>query len=366
MLINYSTIPTLNRWIAIREQMVVYRRHDTARRSTQMPFFDVRRSEDIDTTLWWVDLLLYVDVKLCRNELSHVVSVDVQVSMFASGSASLFVSADPVKSSIRTCRFWTPNLRLQMHRLRVCLVSRLFDWNSLEYLRAYFSSCGQYKKKQSNSERTKSLRSVPHREIVFHISESKRFTRRFQSWDSIFWNLVRTPISSWIKGRKDRDSILTVNRSTVVRGRVAVQDGEQRKDIGTTQQKDALGEVEKGRGYTDKDGTYWFDEVSVQGVDMTGGGEWHGVSSNQWTPKLFLIESTTPGLELKNSSGALDETDSDDEVSVEDFPTKSVETVFQKKSMSRLGKACWQRTTSLHEVKHEVNGVQELYQLVRL
>ena len=103
------------------------------------------------------------------------------------------------------------------------------------------------------------------------------------------------------KGRMDRDSIRTVNRSTVDRGRVAVQDGKQRKDIGTTQQKDALGEVEKGRGCTDKDGTYWFDEASAQGADMTGGGEWHGVSSNQWPPKLFLVESTTPGRELKNS-----------------------------------------------------------------
>ena len=123
MLINYSTIPTLNRWIAIREQMVVHRRHDTARRSKQMSFFDARRSEDVGTTSSWV-------------ELSHVVSVDVQVGMFASGSASLFVSADPVKSSIRTCRFWTPNLRLQMHRLRVCLVSRLF-W--LEFVRIFTS-----------------------------------------------------------------------------------------------------------------------------------------------------------------------------------------------------------------------------------
>ena len=136
----------------------------------------------------------------------------------------------------------------------------------------------------------------------------------------------------------------------------------------------------KGKGYTGKGGAYWFDGVSAQGVDVTGGEVWHAVSSNQWTPKLFLMESAPPGLELKNSFAALDERDSDDPiplVSVEDFPAISAETVFEKKCVPRVGKfkkktqtqqktARWQRATSLHEVKQEVNGVQELYPLLRV
>ena len=53
--------------------------------------------------------------------------------------------------------------------------------------------------------------------------------------------------------------------------------------------------------------SYWFDGVSAQGADVTGGGVWLGVSSNQWGTKLFLMESTLSGLELKNSFAALDE-----------------------------------------------------------
>ena len=113
---------------------------------------------------------------------------------------------------------------------------------------------------------------------------------------------------------------------------------------------------------------------------MTGGEVWPAVSSNQWTPKLFLMESAPPGLELKNSFAALDERDSDDPiplVSVEDFPSISAETVFEKKCVPRVGKlkkktqtqqkaARWPRATSLHEVKQVVNGVQELYPLLRV
>ena len=61
-----------------------------------------------------------------------------------------------------------------------------------------------------------------------------------------------------------------------------------------------LGKEEK-EGHTSKGGTYRFDGVSAQGADFHGGGAWHGVHSDQWTPELFLIESTPPGLELKNS-----------------------------------------------------------------
>ena len=38
---------------------------------------------------------------------------------------------------------------------------------------------------------------------------------------------------------------------------------------------------------------------------MTGGEVWPAMSSNQWTHKLFLMESAPPGLELKNSFAAL-------------------------------------------------------------
>ena len=93
-----------------------------------------------------------------------------------------------------------------------------------------------------------------------------------------------------------------------------------------------------------------------------------GVSSNQWAPKLFSMESTPPGLELKNSYAALDERDSDDEIpllSVEDFPTISTEPVLEKNIVPRGGKfkketqkhqkiVRRQRATSLREVKQEV------------
>ena len=52
------------------------------------------------------------------------------------------------------------------------------------------------------------------------------------------------------KGRRGRDPILTVSRSTVDRGRVAVQDGKQREDLGTRQQKEVLGKEEKEEGTT--------------------------------------------------------------------------------------------------------------------
>ena len=89
----------------------------------------------------------------------------------------------------------------------------------------------------------------------------------------------------------------------------------------------------KGRGYTGKGGTYWSVRVSAHGADLNGGGgAWHGVPSNQWTSKFFLMESALPGLELKSSFAAVDEGDSDDEipsVSVEDVPAVSTETVLE-------------------------------------
>ena len=125
--------------------------------------------------------------------------------------------------------------------------------------------------------------------------------------------------------------------------------------------------------YTGEDGAYGFDGVSAQSADVTGREVWHGVPSNHWTPKLFLMESTLPGLELKNSFAALDERDSDDEIpllSVEDFPAISTETVFEQKSVPRVGnfKTETTKTTkgSALAVKQEVNGVQELYPLIRV
>ena len=71
---------------------------------------------------------------------------------------------------------------------------------------------------------------------------------------------------------------------------------------------------------------------------------------------------------------------SDDEsplMSVEVFPLFSAETVFEKKRFPRVGKfkkqrqktkkaARWQKATSLHEVKREVNDVQELNAFIRV
>ena len=83
------------------------------------------------------------------------------------------------------------------------------------------------------------------------------------------------------------------------------------------------------------------------------------VSTDQWTPKLFLMECTLPWLEVKNSFAALDERYSDGDiplVSVEDFPAISTGTVFEKKSVPSVGKfkratqkqkaARWKRATS--------------------
>ena len=65
----------------------------------------------------------------------------------------------------------------------------------------------------------------------------------------------------------------------------------------------------QGKGHPGKGGTYWFDGVSPQGGSQDEGA-WQTVSSNSWTPKLFLMEDKALGLESQDSSGALGETDS--------------------------------------------------------
>ena len=81
------------------------------------------------------------------------------------------------------------------------------------------------------------------------------------------------------------------------RARVAVQDGRTWK----LWSKGGAWERGQGKEYTGKGGAYWCDGVSAQGADVTEGVAWHGVSSNQRTPQLFSVDSTLPGLELKNS-----------------------------------------------------------------
>ena len=128
------------------------------------------------------------------------------------------------------------------------------------------------------------------------------------------------------KNLSDRKRNLKVNRSTPDRGGVAVQDGKQREE----QKGGGAWEGGQEKGYPGKGGAYWFDGVSAQGVDVTGGEVWHAMSSNQWTPKLFLMKMHQQ-----------DERDSDDPiplVSMEDFPTISAETVFEKTCVPRVGK----------------------------
>ena len=94
------------------------------------------------------------------------------------------------------------------------------------------------------------------------------------------------------------------------------------------------------KGHLSKGGTYWFDGVSPQGGSQDGGA-WETVSSNSWTPKLFLMEDEPPGLELQNSFGALGETDSEQEIplaSFDDFPSISREFECEKKMVIRHGK----------------------------
>ena len=62
-------------------------------------------------------------------------------------------------------------------------------------------------------------------------------------------------------------------------------------------------------------GRYCFDGVSAQGAAMKRSMAWE-CPRDQWSPKLFWMESTPQGLELKNSFGALDERDSADEISL--------------------------------------------------
>ena len=70
----------------------------------------------------------------------------------------------------------------------------------------------------------------------------------------------------------------------------------------------------QGKGHPGKGGgTYWFDGNSLQGGSQDGGA-WQTVSSNSWTPKLFLMEDIPPGLGLQNSLGALGETDSEQDI----------------------------------------------------
>ena len=111
------------------------------------------------------------------------------------------------------------------------------------------------------------------------------------------------------RGRKDWDFILTVSRSMLDRGRVAVQDGTQREE-------------QKGRAW--EGGTR--KRLHRQGWSVL---VWWSLSAGclcDWR-------------ELKNSFAAGDERDPDDKitsVSVEDFPAISTETVFEKKSVPRV------------------------------
>ena len=74
---------------------------------------------------------------------------------------------------------------------------------------------------------------------------------------------------------------------------------------------------------------------------MQDGGVWETVSSNSWTPKLFLMEDKPPGLELQNSFGALGETDSEQEIplaSFDDFPSISCQIECEKKFAPKGGR----------------------------
>ena len=69
----------------------------------------------------------------------------------------------------------------------------------------------------------------------------------------------------------------------------------------------------KRKDYTGKDETCWFDGVTPQGLTPDGGGVWPRVSSTHGPPHFSRWKTKRPGLELKNRSGALHESDSDEE-----------------------------------------------------
>ena len=82
-----------------------------------------------------------------------------------------------------------------------------------------------------------------------------------------------------------------VNSSTTDIGKAAVRFGKPGEEPGIMQLKEVFGKEGKEKGTWAK--AYWFDGISPQGGSQDGGA-WQTVSSNSWTPKLFLMEDKPP------------------------------------------------------------------------
>ena len=174
------------------------------------------------------------------------------------------------------------------------------------------------------------------------------------------------------KGPKGQGSL---HRSTTDIGKAAVQFGESKGGAWNQVAKRCVWGGGQGKGHPGKGGTYWFDGVSPQGGSQDGGA-WRTVSSNTWTPKLFLMEDNPPGLVLQNSLGALGEIDSEQEIplaSLDDFPSISYQIECEKKFVPKGGRFNTQtqnqkkeaRTRSEIMPKRATTSEQELHPLIR-
>ena len=129
-----------------------------------------------------------------------------------------------------------------------------------------------------------------------------------------------------------------VNSSTTDTGKAAVQFGKPREEPGIMLLKEVFGKGDKAKDTQAKVERIGSMEFPPQGGSQDGGGTWQAVSSNPWTSKLFLLEDKPPGLELKNSFGALVETDLEEEIpmiSYDDFPLMSCGFECEKKDCAQ-------------------------------
>ena len=86
------------------------------------------------------------------------------------------------------------------------------------------------------------------------------------------------------------------------------------EELGIMMPKEVFGEEGKEKDTQAKVEERIGSMESPRRVVRRNGGAWQTVSSNSWTPKLFLMEDKPPGLGLQNSLGALGETDSEQDI----------------------------------------------------
>ena len=157
-----------------------------------------------------------------------------------------------------------------------------------------------------------------------------------------------------LEKRRIKDHSTMVNSFTTDTGKAAVQFGKPREEPGNMLLQEVGWEGARQRTPRQR----WNVLVRwsfLQGGSQDGGGTWQAVSSNPWTSKLFSLEDEPPGLELKNSFGALVETDLEEEIpmiSYDDFPLMSCGFECEKKIVPRRGKF----NTKTQKQKKEARG----------